>query len=84
MQAGKRLAREPDADTARAREADDARGKRLRWGAIYATNSVAWQIVRSRGGRLNQVDCELDGELVKTCGRRAADKWADALGRDGK
>jgi hypothetical protein len=54
----------------------DARGTVLRAGHIYGTTSAAWQIVRSRCGRVNQCDCELAGELVKTCSRREADAWA--------
>jgi hypothetical protein len=79
VQAEARMGREPDADTARKRAEHDARGKVLREGHIYGTNCVAWQIVRSRRGRLNQVDCELGGVLVKTCSRREADAWANSI-----
>lgn len=62
-----------DAETTRARALDDARGMVLRHGMTYsaaAPDGVAWTILRSKQGRVNQVDLHIGPALVATCSLR--------------
>jgi hypothetical protein len=77
---GRRLARarwaspvvkDVDADTARWRALDDARGKVLREGVTYRGDGTvtAWAVRRSVAGRTDQVDVVADGQVVNRMGR---------------
>lgn len=71
-QAAQRLARGPDAETARARALHAARGQLVREGRTFrgAGPIVHWQVRRSRAGRSNQLDILVDGRLWRTAGPR--------------
>ena len=68
-----RMERGSDPETVRLRALHDARGEVLRHGVTYSTDhpkGQAWTILRSKAGRVNQVDLHVAGELRATCGLR--------------
>lgn len=72
-QALKRMERGPNAETMRWRALHDARGQVLAHGCRYsASGAVAWEITRSRHGRINQVDLVISGQLFRTGSLRSA------------
>jgi hypothetical protein len=67
------MERGPDAETVRLRALHGARGEVLRHGVTYSAahpEGQVWTILRSKLGRLNQVDLHVAGELRATCGLR--------------
>jgi len=59
----------PDPETVRLRALQDARGEILRHGITYSTahpEGQAWTIIRTKAGRVNQVDLHLAGQLAFT------------------
>ena len=67
VQAAARLARGADADTVRAWALEDARGQVVAEGCDYAAGWVVpWRVVRSRRGRVNQVDLVVGSCCVLT------------------
>jgi len=72
-----RAERGVDADTLRMRALHDARGQILRHGATYSAahpDGQPWAIIRSKRGRVNQVDLHVGSALVSTCGMRALER----------
>lgn len=63
--------REVDADTARWRALQDAKGRVLREGVTYRGDGTAtvWAVRRSVRGRTDQVEIVADGAVVRTLGR---------------
>jgi hypothetical protein len=61
----------PDAETERMRAMNDRRGQRFRHGTTYFPDGriVAWEIVHSVAGTINQFDILVDGLLWKTGGQ---------------
>ena len=74
-----RMEHGPDWHTVRMRAMDDMRGHVLRSGCTYRHGEeVHWQLVRSRCGRLNQVDLVVNGIVWRTGSLRnaeAAIRW---------
>lgn len=71
VQAARRIARGVDAETARRRALDDARGAVLREGCTYTTaGDTQWQVRRSITGRSDQFDLVANGEVARTAGKR--------------
>ena len=67
----------PDPETMRLRALYDARGEVLRHGVTYSTahpEGQAWIILRSKLGRVNQVDLHVAGALYATCGLRTLER----------
>jgi hypothetical protein len=76
VQAQKRLAREPDFETVRARALHEARGRLLREGRTYFAQACThWQVRRSQHGRTDQRDVIVNGKLWRTCGPRRLPAW---------
>jgi hypothetical protein len=76
-QARMRMERGPDPETVRLRALHDARGEVLRHGVTYSTahpKGRAWTILRSKAGRVNQVDLHVAGALFATCGLRTLER----------
>lgn len=76
-QAAARIERGPDNETVYRRALDDARGEVLRHGVTYSADKPhgeAWEIVRSKRGRTNQVDVRTGNKLAKTCGLRTVER----------
>jgi hypothetical protein len=64
----------PDWEAARMHALHDARGQILRHGVTYSAahpDGQPWAIVRSKRGRVDQVDLHIGSTLVATCGLRA-------------
>lgn len=77
MQAKARIDRGPDAETIYRRALDDARGQVIRHGVTYSAakpDGEEWEIVRSKRGRINQVDVRTGNALAKTCGLRTIER----------
>ena len=72
-----------DAYTELKRAQHDAKGQIVRHGMTYSAShpeGQPWVILRSKAGRLNQVDVHTGGMLVKTCGLRLVERgmvWAN-------
>lgn len=81
---GKRSARlrtpsDPDWLDICRRNADNLRGQVLREGVDYSASVCAhWQIVRSRRGRINQVDLLVNEDLAQTGRLRELLAWVGA------
>lgn len=76
-QQAQRMERGPDWETVRKRAAHDMRGVILRHGVTYSsaqTDGQPWAILRSKAGRLNQVDVHAGGMLVATCALRSVER----------
>lgn len=59
------------------RAKQDARGQVLRRGVTYSAahpGGQPWTILRSKAGRVNQVDLHVGAELVATCGLRTIER----------
>lgn len=59
------------------RAKDAARGQVLRHGVTYSAahpGGQPWTILRSKAGRVNQVDLHVGAELVVTCGKRTIER----------
>ena len=75
VQAANRIERGVDAETARKRALDDARGAVLREGCTYTkVGETRWQVRRSVNGRTDQFDLVANGEVVRTAGPRLLPK----------
>lgn len=73
VQAAARAVRGIDAETARWRALDDARGQIIAHGCVYsADRATPWEIRRSLRGRVNQVDLFVCGRIFLTGSLRAA------------
>jgi len=56
---------------------EEARGMVLRHGLTYSAahpEGVPWQILRSKVGRINQVDLHVGDQLVVTCSLRTLER----------
>ena len=73
----KRIEAGPDAETERMRSMNDRRGQRFRHGTTYFPDGriVAWEIVHSVSGTINQFDILVDGLLWKTGGLEIIEEY---------
>ena len=72
----KRIDAGPDAETERMRAMNDRRGQRFRHGTTYFPDGriIAWEIVHSVFGTVDQFDIKIDGKFWKTGGLEIIEK----------
>jgi hypothetical protein len=71
------MERGPTFEAIAQRAKEDARGQVLRHGVTYSTahlDGQPWTILRSKHGRINQVDLHLGDQLAATCGLRTIER----------
>lgn len=73
----RRIERGESLEAAAWRARQDARGEILRHGVTYSAahpEGQPWTILRSKLGRVDQVDLHLGAQLVATCGLRTLER----------